>query len=271
MPKNDIWTRISGLLRDGADVVVVTVTGCRGSVPCTLGAKAIVTRDGLDSGTVGGGKVEARAIAEATAMLSGEEKCLSRRWNLQRDIGMTCGGEMDLLFEKVAASAIWHIVVFGAGHISQALVPFLAAMDCRVDVIEERPEWLEKIPARANVSKHLVAKFEDGVSLVRGESMVVSITKGHSSDRPVLRDILGKFPELPFLGVIGSAAKRAVLLRNLREDGLPETLLAGITCPLGLPIGGNDPAEIALSIAAQLLERRDQLSHAPTAPCGEDV
>jgi xanthine dehydrogenase accessory factor len=72
----------------------------------------------------------------------------------------------------------------------------------------------------------------------------------------VLREVLGRFPEIPFFGVIGSASKRAALLRDLRAAGIAEDLLEKITCPLGLPIGGNDPHEIAISIAAQLLERR---------------
>ena len=85
---------------------------------------------------------------------------------------------------------------------------------------------------------------------------MLSLTKGHSSDRPVLRELLRKFPGFAYAGVIGSASKRAVLMRELREDGIPEELLEKVICPVGLPIGGNDPAEIAISIAAQLLEKR---------------
>lgn len=254
--KNDIWGEISSLNRDGIKLVVATVTGCRGSVPCELGAKAIITREGLVEGTVGGGKIEARVIEEATAMLDGDEKCTTRKWNLQRDIGMTCGGEMEFSFELVVSGTKWHIVIFGAGHVSQALVPVLAAMECRIEIIEERKEWLDRLPDAPNVVRHHVAKFENGVRFVTGESMVVSITKGHSSDRPVLRDVLGKFPEIGFLGVIGSQSKRTVILRELREDGISEDLLGKIVCPLGLSIGGNDTAEIAISIAAQLLQQR---------------
>jgi xanthine dehydrogenase accessory factor len=69
--------------------------------------------------------------------------------------------------------------------------------------------------------------------------------------------VLRRFPEIPFIGVIGSGSKRAVLLRELREDGLSDHLLEKVICPVGLPIGGNDPAEIAISIAAQLLQQRE--------------
>jgi len=103
---------------------------------------------------------------------------------------------------------------------------------------------------------HAVEHFEDGVEFLTEKSFVLSLTKGHSSDRPVLRELLRKFPGFAYAGVIGSASKRAVLMRELREDGIPEELLEKVICPVGLPIGGNDPAEIAISIAAQLLEKR---------------
>jgi xanthine dehydrogenase accessory factor len=252
----DAWEQIAALRREGVDAVVITITAAKGSVPGTVGAKAVVTAGGLASGNLGGGKVEAKAIEQATAMLNGDDPCLSLTWNLQRDVGMTCGGEMSFLFEMVTASEPWHIAVFGAGHVAQALVPVLATFACRIDVFDTRPEWLAKFPPRQNVLLNLVDTFEDGVELLNPRSFVLCISKGHSTDRPILREVLRKFPDVLFLGVIGSASKRAVLLRELREDGFPPASLEKIICPLGLPIGGNDPAEIAVSIAAQVLSLR---------------
>lgn len=252
----DTWEQIIALRREGVDAVVITITAVRGSVPGQLGAKALVTSGGLISGNLGGGKVEAKGLELATAMLGGHEPCASVTWNLQRDVGMTCGGEMSFLFEKVAASDPWHIAIFGAGHVSQALVPVLATLACRIDVFDTRSDWLAKLPQRPNVAVHLVDSFEDGVNRLSAGSFVLSVTQGHSRDRPVLREVLRRFPEPVFLGVIGSASKRAVLMRELQEDGLDRSALEKIHCPVGLPIGGNDPAEIAISIAAQLLEFR---------------
>lgn len=251
------WHDISRLLESGSDLVVVTVATVRGSVPGETGAKMLVTRNGAPRGTVGGGRIEARALAEAAEMLDppGEATRLVT-WNLQKDIGMTCGGEMTLLFERLAAKPPWHIVLFGAGHVVQALVPVLLPLACRIEVIDTRPDWLERLPRAENLAVHRVDAFEDGVARVAGGSFVLSITQGHATDVPVLLEVLTRFPEIPFLGVIGSASKRAALLRDLRAAGVADDLLGKITCPLGLPIGGNDPHEIAISIAAQLLERR---------------
>jgi xanthine dehydrogenase accessory factor len=251
------WAEIAALHREGVDAVVITITAVRGSVPGQVGAKAIVTAGGLVSGNLGGGKVEAKAIGQATAFLTDEAPCLTLTWNLQRDVGMTCGGEMTFLFEKVISNNPWHIGIFGAGHVSQALVPVLATLACRIDVFDTRPDWLAKFSTRENVKLHLVESFEEGVKFLNPCSFVLSITKGHSSDRPVLGGVLRHFPNVPFIGVIGSASKRAVLMRELRVDGHAEDLLEKILCPVGLPIGCNDPAEIAISIAAQLLVIRE--------------
>jgi xanthine dehydrogenase accessory factor len=254
----DIWEQIAALRREGADAVVITITAVRGSVPGQVGAKAVVTSGGLISGNLGGGKVEAKAIALAAEMLAGTDSCAPVTWNLQRDVGMTCGGEMAFFFEKITALDPWRIAIFGAGHVSQALVPVLATLACRIDVFDTRADWLAKLPVRRNVTGHRVESFEDGVGNLGADSFVLCVTRGHSSDRPVLRELFRRFPEPVFVGVIGSASKRAVLLRELQEDGLDREALERMHCPVGLPIGGNDPAEIAISISAQLLEFRGQ-------------
>jgi xanthine dehydrogenase accessory factor len=250
------WQEITRCQETGTDLVVVTVAAARGSVPADPGSKMLVTREGRLSGTVGGGRIEARALGEAAELLDSPDFARLHCWNLQQDIGMTCGGEMTLLFERIPAKPPWHIAIFGAGHVVQALVPVLIPLSCRIDVIDTRPDWLQRLPAAGNLITHQFDTFEQGTGLLTEKSFVLSITKGHGSDVPVLTEVLTRFPAIPFLGVIGSASKRAALLRDLRSGGITDELLEKITCPLGLAIGDNDPHEIAISIAAQLLERR---------------
>ncbi len=252
----NIWEKIIALQRQGIDSVVITIASARGSVPGEMGAKALVTAQELVAGNLGGGKIEAKAISHAQEILRGTEACSLQLWNLQRDVGMTCGGEMGLLFEKITAAPPWHLAIFGAGHVSQALVPVLATLACQIDVFDVRPAWLAKFPPLENVALHHVLNFEDGVARLTDSTFLLAITQGHSTDRPVLRDALKRFPSLPFIGVIGSASKRAVLLNELKQDGISARQLEKIICPLGLPIGRNDPAEIAISITAQLLSLR---------------
>ncbi|MBK1880888.1 xanthine dehydrogenase accessory protein XdhC [Luteolibacter pohnpeiensis] len=254
------WQDLQALHENGVDFVVVTVIATRGSVPADPGAKMIVTSQGLHDGTVGGGKIEARAISQAVELLESDRApaCQVHVWNLQRDIGMTCGGEMTLLFELHRALPVWRIFIFGAGHVVQALVPVLLTLPCRVQIFEERTDWLAKLPEHPNLEKTPVVEFQDGVSRVTPDGYVLSITRGHSSDLPVLRKLYESMPKLPWIGVIGSAAKRAVIERDLRQAGVPESAYQSLHCPLGLPLGGNTPAEIAISIAAQLLQIRDK-------------
>jgi xanthine dehydrogenase accessory factor len=252
-----VWETVAREHHRGIACVVVTILQVRGSVPGMLGGKVVVTAEGLVAGTVGGGRVEAKVIEEGQRLLGEDEAvCEEVVWNLQRDVGMTCGGEMRFLFEVVRPLAAWHVVIFGAGHVAKAVVGVLSGLACRVDVIDVRADWLEGLPKAGNVKVHCVSAYEDGVGLVSEKSYILCLTKGHSTDRPVLREVLRRYPGGAFLGVIGSLAKRAVLCRELREDEIEEAQLEKVVCPVGLPIGTNDPAEIAISIVAQLLERR---------------
>ncbi|TAG09367.1 MAG: xanthine dehydrogenase accessory protein XdhC [Verrucomicrobia bacterium] len=257
----DFWQHIADRRAENACFAIVTVVATRGSVPCEMGAKAIIAEDSLIFGTLGGGKVEALAIAEAVKMLDSDRRHQLITWNLRHDVGMTCGGEVTLWFEIIQPHSSWHLVIFGAGHVAQALVPLLATLSCTIDVIDTRADWLEKFPQSQKVRCHHHQTYEEGVIHVGPASYVMCISRGHSTDRPVLRSLMMREAPLPFLGAIGSKSKRAVLMSELRADGIDEGKLSELVCPLGLPIGSNDPAEIAISIAAQLLERR-QLPHA---------
>ena len=113
------------LLDTDTSFATVTLCSIRGSAPQIAGAKAIVTANGIEAGTIGGGKIEAVAIDYSQTLLRlGKSSCELVTWNLQKDIGMTCGGEVTLLFETIARTT-WPIVVFGAGHVAQALIPQL--------------------------------------------------------------------------------------------------------------------------------------------------
>ncbi len=246
------------LHQTGTDSVLVTVAAFRGSIPTSLGSKAVITPSGLLTGTVGGGKIEARTISHAQSLLKDpvSPPCDLVTWNLQKDIHMTCGGEMTLLFELIRATPPWHIAIFGSGHIVQSLAPILSTLPCKIDIIDNRPDWLARIPTAENITTHLIANHTDALHLITGNSQVLSITQGHSTDRPILSEILKTFPEIAFLGVIGSPSKRATLARELRESGVADDLVRKIHCPLGLPIGNNTPSQIAISIAAQLLQQK---------------
>jgi len=253
----DVLEHCLRLRQMGRSHVLVTVVAARGSTPQDVGAKMVVTDTGRETGTVGGGRIEAAAIEYAQKLLTGARAERLVKWNLQRDIGMTCGGEMQLYFDVCAGSSAWPIAIFGAGHVAQALVPVLAPLDCRLFCFDTRADWIARLPKAANVLAETRSDPAAAVREIPAASFVLILTQGHATDLPVLKAVL-EARSFPFIGVIGSRSKRATLERELRESGLPDELVSGFECPLGLPIGGNHPQEIAISIAAGLLKTRDE-------------
>jgi xanthine dehydrogenase accessory factor len=247
---------MSRLDETGDAFVCVTLAETRGSVPQEPGAKMLVTGEGRACGTIGGGRVEEAVIKHACELLAGRPKisCELIEWNLQRDIGMTCGGVVKFFFEVFRPSS-WPIAIFGAGHVAQALVRILAGLSCRVSVFDTRPEMLSQLTQASNVKARLIEPLEDGVREIPEGAFVVVMTQGHRTDKPVLQRIL-KTRSFPYLGAIGSASKAAVLRRELRESGVEDDLAQAFRCPIGLPLGRDTPEEIAISIAAEMLKVR---------------
>ena len=255
VPTN-LWRVLAEFEDSRVPHVLVTLIGVRGSAPAPVGAKMVVAGGGLPHGTVGGGKVEAVAVQRAREILDGGGGIERVVWNLQRDIGMTCGGEVELLFEPRCFSG-WTVAVFGAGHVAQALVPLLLTLDVRVLCFDPRADWISRLPKSRRLAAEVCGNAVEAVDRLPADAFVCSITQGHASDLPVLE---GAFRRgcFPFVGCIGSGAKAARLRGDLVRAGISEADLGRLRCPLGLDIGGNSPQEIAVSIAAQLLQERDR-------------
>jgi xanthine dehydrogenase accessory factor len=250
---------VTELLRENTPFVIVTMVDRRGSAPQIEGAKAIVTSDGIVDGTVGGGKVEARAISHSQDLLLAHDgrSCELVVWNLQTEIGMTCGGEVRFFFE-VCLCNDWTISLFGAGHIAQKLVPLLLQMNCRVTCLDQRQEWLNKMPEHPRLTKVCCHDLPGEVSKLDPRSFFVLMTQGHATDLPVLAEILRTI-EPPYVGVLGSLQKAKILRRDLKEMGFLDEKIESFFCPMGLPIGNNTPPEIAISVSSQLIQERDRL------------
>ncbi len=253
--------RLAELSQSGVPFVCVTMVHAEGSTPQEAGTKMLVTADQLVTGTVGGGRVEHKAIEHARKMLANpvNQTPLTELvdWNLKRDVGMTCGGSVKLFFETYNHSD-WRIVVFGAGHVASAVVDCLGPLDCRVTCIDPRSEWLDRIPARARLRKIQCDEPHTLVADLPDDAFVVCMTMGHATDRPILEEIFRQGRQFPFLGVIGSKAKRAVIVKELAAAGISSDRANAFQCPIGLELGTNQPGEIAISVVAQLIQERDR-------------
>ena len=262
MATSTVYEQLLELQSRGTAAVLVILADALGSTPQESGAKMLVTAAGLHTGTIGGGKVEAKAIEVAQELLaSGTGAPRFVNWTLKTDVGMTCGGSVKLYFEPYSAGgagAGWPVWIFGAGHVVQALVPVLAPLDCQLTVVDSRRDWLDRLPRASNARYLQHDNPAELVPTMPANAFLLCLTKGHASDRPVLQRALAD-RNFPFVGVIGSDAKAEVLRREMIAGGLPAERAKQFHCPVGLPFGNNEPREIALSIVAQLLTERDRL------------
>ncbi len=264
--------RLAELAASGAPFTSVTLVETVGSTPSDAGSKMLVTAAGLDHGTIGGGRVEAKAIEHAQAMLakpaSGSTASMLVEWNLQRDVGMTCGGVVKLFFETYNHSQ-WHIAIFGAGHVAAAVIHCLLPLQCRITCLDPRSDWLARLAEHPRLTKVLTDDAPSQVASLPDDAFILCMTMGHRTDRPILEAIFRQGRMFPYLGVIGSKAKRAVLERELQSAGVAKESLAAMHCPIGLELGGNLPGEIAVSVVAQLILARDAWRNEKASPCGE--
>ncbi len=249
------------LSESNTPMVVVTQVSQRGAAPQDIGSRMIVGKNSeILFGTIGGGKIEAHCLKVATGYLDSKEHVENQSftWNLQKDIGMTCGGEVTMFFEIHKPQDRWEVAIFGAGHISQELVRVLLRVDCHLTVVDQREEWLAKLPESKRLKKICTDDLASVVDTLFDSTFITSMTMGHATDMPVLVKAL-THRHFPYVGVIGSVAKRNRLEQDLAERGVPEARLKEFYCPMGEEFGRNAPAEIALSIVAQLLKVRDHL------------
>jgi xanthine dehydrogenase accessory factor len=251
----DAWKACAS---SGVASVTVTLVQARGSAPQEPGAKLLATASGLMAGTIGGGRLEAHALRRAQSLVadSSSAACELETVNLQRDLGMTCGGEVSLLYETHGQRP-WNVTVFGAGHVAQSVVRLLATLECQVRVFDPRVEWVQKVCAAPNVRAAAVEDMAAQVAALSAGSYVVVMTQGHATDVPVLRAALER-GGFAYVGVMGSAVKSKRIRAELEACGVDAERVAALRCPIGLPIGNNTPNEIAVSVAAELLTVRDE-------------
>ncbi len=244
--------RAAALLEQGRAFVMVTVLSSTGSAPGKPGAKLVLERDGSFCGTIGGGAIE-HTVRERHEEWFALEGATRLSFDLGKELGMDCGGTMDLLFEAFSTQP--RLVIYGAGHVAIELSAVAARVGYRVVVIDDRPEWAnaEKFPSAHELVIAPLDGSETGVSLDVDDAVVI-VTRGHAHDYAMAALALQQ-PHA-YLGVIGSKRKARVLWKTLAEDGIDEERLARVHCPIGLSIGSLTPAEIAISIVAELIAVR---------------
>ncbi len=230
--------------------VLATVAATTGSVPRAAGSKMLVYADGKTSGTIGGGKFEALVVEEARAALRAKAPILKRYPLHEEDaasFGAICGGEATVLLEPQALAEAIYLV--GGGHCARAIAHLASTAGFVTGVLEDRAELLEDFPA---ATARLAADFIATHPWSRDEALVL-VSRNHEVDREALAAAMAHAENAGYLGMIGSRRKVRMVFEHLRARGVTDEQLARVHAPLGLDIGADSPAEIAISALAEII------------------
>ena len=253
---SDIFEELARVKRERAEAALATVVSGEKGTPGKSGFRMLVYADGKISGTVGGGALEAKVREEAMRCISDKKsKLLDFALESADGIGMVCGGKVKIFLEPIEGTPV--LYVFGGGHIAVPLVQFAKTLEFDVVVVDDREEFANKnrFPLANEVKLGDFGSVVKSIDFREGDSVVI-ITCGHQHDEVVLKECLSKDGLPGYVGMIGSKEKIAATFSHLRQQGISEQLLAIVRAPIGLDIGARSPAEIALSIMAEIVAQR---------------
>ena len=297
---------VESIEAEGA-AALISLVKTEGSSPCEAGARMVVRPSGGFHGTIGGGELEWRALAEARmALQAGRGAARRRVVALGPELAQCCGGRVEwrietfdardlealaplIAAERAGAFAVvaqsaadgriersiagdeasfaplaagaWRerfgangtpLYLFGAGHVGRALALALAPLPFAVRWIDSREG---AFPERAPPNARLVHASDPRSELAGAPDggLIVVMTHSHPLDLAIVVEALRQ-DRFAYVGLIGSATKRARFVSQLRAAGLSEPSIAKLVCPIGMAgIEGKEPAVIAASTAAQLL------------------
>lgn len=231
-------------------VVMATVVESRRSVPRRPGSKMLVYGDGRTSGSIGGGEMEARVVAESLDALA-ERRPRKLTYALidpaSGDPGV-CGGEVELYLEPHMPQSTLYVI--GMGHVGQAVIELASWLGHRVVAWDDRSE-LTTADQGADVV--LSGAIEDALRAepVDEHTRIVMVTRNVALDVDILPLLLAT--PASYIGLMGSNRRWETTRATLRQMGLTDSDLDRVTSPIGIEIAAETPAEIAVSIVAQVI------------------
>jgi xanthine dehydrogenase accessory factor len=266
-PPHEVLRAALDALDRGRRVVLASVVARHGSAPSTPGQKLVLLDAGTAIGTIGGGAVE-RVVLDAMAKALGDPAAAPRvdTFRLGASLGMCCGGSVDVLIEPLDPPL--HVLVVGAGHVGVFTAPLLASIGFRVTLADARevaadPARLAALPAApssvAEGVRLIHAEYDDpevaaSLPVDLGRAAALVMTHDHQLDQAVVEWALAR--GIGFVGGVGSRAKAARTRKRLEAKGFAAADVARVRMPVGADIGARSPAEIGVSIAAELVAWR---------------
>ncbi len=229
-----------------ATVIESTVKG----TPRKAGAKMVVIEDGTSFGSIGGGRNEKDAQQQCLdAIKTKKTKLITYDYFGQKGQSV-CGGQIKVFVEPFIQQN--KLILCGAGHIGLPFSMMCKILDFHVTVIDNRKEFANK-KRLIHVDKILTGNYADKLKQCKIDSntYIMIVTQGNEYDYECLEAVIGS--DAAYIGVISSKPKRIKFFNRLKESGVKEAFLKKINIPAGIDIGAQTPAEIAISIAAEII------------------
>jgi xanthine dehydrogenase accessory factor len=249
----DIYEEIVRLRLEGACAALATIIAHKGATPRKDSAKMLVYEDGRQSGSIGGGAVEAEVCLKAKQALETKTPCL-----LTFDLtdidpdesALVCGGSMDVYIEPIFPEPT--LIIFGAGHIGKAIADAGKIAGFKIAVVDDRAKYAnpERFPT---ADAFYVDSWDEALQKLRinASSYLFIATRGHQFDLMCLRLALSSSAK--YIGMLGSRKKSKILFDLLEKEGVHPSDFERVLVPAGFDIGSETPEEIAASIVVELI------------------
>ncbi|MDJ0664947.1 MAG: XdhC/CoxI family protein [Acidimicrobiia bacterium] len=249
----EILRELTAALAAGRPVALATVVATKRSVPRRAGTKMLVFADGETIGTVGGGEMEAKAIAAARSAIE-EHKPRVVTYELinpnEGDPGI-CGGELTLYLEPYMSPHT--VYVIGCGHVGAAVIDLAHWLGYRTVAIDDRPDLVGE-EALPNADVRFAGSVVDAIAAhpVPRDASIVVVTRSPEVDIRILPDLLATSAR--YIGVMGSRKRWAATRDELLAQGVPADQLERLHVPIGIEIKAETLEEIAVSIMSEVIK-----------------
>jgi len=261
---SDIFKKLAEFKEENREGYLAIVIKTKGITSCRPGAKMIILPDGKIEGTIGGGEVEHEIIsmvkrgeiskpAVYTFNLTGKDFPENKN---AINLDSICGGLVEVFVEPIHTRT--NLFIIGGGHCATELSALASKCGFFVIVADNRKDWASK-EKHPFANKTIVCDYENLTATLKfkPQDFAVIMTSKHTYDGEVLEQLLET--DLAYIGMMGSPHKIREIFNQLIENGVPEDKLKKVYAPIGFPIDSKTPAEIAVSITAQLIAVRNNL------------
>lgn len=237
MTRRQLLDQIIRTYDEGATATLVTVIG----------------DDSFEKQLIGpGGEPGPASSWDAEATRLADETEAKRRETGLGEMRSPTGAKLSIVVETIRPKT--SLIVFGAGHVGQAVALIGALAGYQVTVVDDREEFLNRSRFPSQNIKLLAATFESAASQIdiSTNCAVVIVTRGHQFDEVCLRNVIGS--SSGYIGMIGSRRRVIAVFQRLERDGISKESLDRVHAPIGLKIGARSPQEIGVAIVAEIIQ-----------------